>query len=107
MRLTIIPVDGFVNVGGISKFQPLDLSTCNIPSNIHALQWFDTRGWIEFSDDSDPFTPKPENQDIYSLPDWANACVDIWNNWMPPAPPEIPSAQSDYPATPVSTLPGV
>jgi hypothetical protein len=86
MRLTIIPSDGFVNVDGNSKFQPLDLSGCNIPSDVHALQWYETKGWIEFSDDNDPFTPKPANQDITELPEWANACVEVWNNWTPPEP---------------------
>lgn len=90
MRLTIVPSDGTVIVDGNAKFQPLDLSGCAIPSDVHALQWFDTRGWIEFSDDNDPFTPKPENQDIYSLPDWANACVAVWDAWTPPAPPPEP-----------------
>lgn len=88
MRLTIIPSDGFVNVDEVSKFHPLDLSGCGIPANIHALQWYETRGWIEFSDDNDPFTPKPSNEDIYSLPDWANACVQVWTDWQPPTPPE-------------------
>lgn len=84
MRLTILPSDGSVIVDGNVKFQPLDLSQCAIPSDIHALQWYENRGWIEFSDDNDPFTPKPANQDIYSLPDWANACVQVWTDWQPP-----------------------
>ena len=88
MRLTIIPVDGFVNVDGDPKFQPLDLSACGIPADVHALQWYETRGWIEFRDDEDPFTPKPANQDISELPEWATACVQVWEQWAPPAPPE-------------------
>ena len=88
MRLTIIPSDGFVNVDGNSKFQPLDLSGCNIPSDVHALQWYETRGWIEFEDDTDPFTPKAPNKDIVELPAWANTCVEVWSNWEPPVQPE-------------------
>ena len=84
MRLTIIPVDGFVSVDNVSKYQPLDLSTCAIPSDIHALQWYDTKGWIEFSDDGDPFTPKPQNELIDELPLWASHCVDVWQAWQPP-----------------------
>lgn len=93
MRLTIIPSDGFVNVDGNPKFQPFDLSTCGIPADVHALQWYDTRGWIEFRDDEDPFTPKPANQDITELPQWANACVQVWEQWTPPEPvvPETPA----------------
>lgn len=84
MRLTIIPLDGCVMVDGVNKFQPFDLSSCNIPDNIHALQWYDTRGWIEFRDDDNPFTPKDPNEDIFELPEWANNCVKIWNEWTPP-----------------------
>ena len=87
MRLTIIPIDGFVCVDEISKYQPLDISGCNIPADVHALQWYETRGWIEFRDDNDPFTPKKPNEDIYSLPDWANNCVQVWEQWTPPTPP--------------------
>ena len=84
MRLTIIPVDGFVAVDGICKYQPLDISSCNIPVDIHALQWYDNKGWIEFSDDGNPFTPKPANELISKLPSWANNCVQVWQNWTPP-----------------------
>lgn len=90
MRLTIIPVDGTVIVDDVSKCQPLDLSSCGIPADVHALQWYTTRGWIEFRDDDDPFTPKPANQDITELPAWANACVAVWEAWTPPAPPPPP-----------------
>lgn len=93
MRLTIIPVDGFVCVDNVSKFQPLDLSNCGIPADVHALQWYDTKGWIEFSDDGDPFTPKPPNELIEALPVWANHCVNVWNNWTPPEPPTPPEPQ--------------
>ena len=88
MRLTIIPVDGFVSVDNVSKYQPLDLSTCGIPTDVHALQWYDTKGWIEFSDDGDLFTPKPANEMISKLPAWANACVKVWQDWTPPEPPQ-------------------
>lgn len=98
MRLTIIPSDNFVSVDGDGSRQPLDLSVCGIPSEVHALQWFETRGWIEFTDDNDPFTPKPPNQEITELPDWANNCVAVWQAWTPPAPPPAP----DQPAEPAA-----
>ena len=98
MRLTIIPSDSFVAVDGDGSHQPLDLSGCNIPSNVHALQWYENRGWIEFNDDNDPFTPKPPNEDIYSLPDWANACVQVWTDWQPPAPSEPVAPEENTPA---------
>ena len=90
MRLTIIPVDGFVCVDNVSKYQPLDLSNCGIPTDIHALQWYDTKGWIEFSDDGDPFTPRPANELIDELPLWATNCVKVWNAWIPPEPQPQP-----------------
>ena len=54
----------------------LDLSSCNIPSNIHALQWYETEGEIEFVDNPD--RTKPMNEIINELPSWAHACVTIW-----------------------------
>lgn len=81
MRLTIIPSDNAVYVDGVAH--ELDVTTAGIPTDVHALQWYDTRGWIEFTD-VDPFTPKPANQEISELPQWANACVTVWNAWTPP-----------------------
>lgn len=95
MRLTIIPSDGYVAVDGAPKVQPLDLSGCGIPADVHALQWYENRGWIEFRDDDGPFTPKPANQEITELPQWANACVAVHAAWEPPPPPEpvVPDTQ--------------
>lgn len=87
-RITIIPSDSYVAIDSDGSHQPLDLSACGIPADVHALQWYDTRGWIEFNDDNDPFTPKPPNQEITELPAWANACVAVWESWTPPAPPQ-------------------
>ena len=83
MRLTIIPSDSAVYKDGIVR--ELDLSTCGIPENVHALQWYDTFGEIEFS--SNPGQPKPANETISELPAWANNCVAVWDAWTPPAPP--------------------
>jgi vancomycin resistance protein YoaR len=49
MRLTIIPSDKYIAVDsdGILKIQQ-DLSW--IPSNVHALQWYDTWGEVEYND---------------------------------------------------------
>lgn len=78
MQLTIIPSDNAVYIDGVVKLN-LDLSVANIPANVHALQWFDTKGWIEFSR-NDPFSEKPDNEQITELPQWANLCVNVWNN---------------------------
>lgn len=93
MKLTIIPDDSYVAVDGDNTHQPLDLATCNIPQDVHALQWFDTKGWIEFDDPTDPFSPKPPNEIIETLPEWALACVGVWEAWTPPAPPPPPENQ--------------
>lgn len=83
MKLTIIPVDG--SVGEDGKFYiNLDLASCNIPSDVHALQWDGMAGSIEFN------TPIP-NQDITTLPNWAIACSTLWDakdyeEKHPPAP---------------------
>lgn len=79
MRLTIIPSDNAVYIDGVLK-TPLDISNCGIPADVHALQWYDTRGWIEPKDDDDPFTPKAPNQEISELPEWATACAVVWNS---------------------------
>lgn len=104
MRLTIVPVDGTVIVDGVVKYQPLDLSSCGVPSEVHALQWYGTRGWIEFNDDADPFTPKAPNEDLSTLPAWAEACVAVWDAWSPPAPPVVDPALAQPTTTGTQTL---
>jgi hypothetical protein len=82
MLLTIIPVDGTVIENGIG-YNSLDLSSCGIPSNIRALQWRETSGWLEFWD--------KQNEDITELPSWVNCCLTAWNNANNPPPPPPPS----------------
>ena len=60
MKLTIIPVDGAVYVDGSSTSGLL----ISFPNNVHALQWSDSSGWIEFNTGE-------KNQDIEELPTWA------------------------------------
>jgi hypothetical protein len=94
MKLIIIPSDDAVYVDGLMKAYaplPLDLTQCGIPSNVHALQWKDTAGWIEFEDNPDG--SKPPNEPITVLPVWANSCVDVWNAWTPYVPPPAPSSE--------------
>jgi hypothetical protein len=71
MNLTIIPSDRTVYVNSVS-INELNLSTAGIPSDVHALQWDNVIGSIEFND------PNIDNQNITVLPDWANNCVAIW-----------------------------
>jgi hypothetical protein len=82
MLLTIIPVDGNVKKDGVGYID-LDLSSCAIPSNVRALQWKETSGWVEFWDQ--------QNEDITSLPSWVDCCLTVWdmaNN--PPTPLPVP-----------------
>jgi hypothetical protein len=71
MKLSIIPIDGTVVKDGVS-FIKLKFETCNIPSNVHALQWRGSEGWIE------DVSPLVENQKITELPNWANQCLVLW-----------------------------
>lgn len=90
MRLTIIPVDGNVMKDGVGYIQ-LNLSSCAIPSNVRALQWGDTLGWIEFWD--------KQNEDITELPSWVNCCLNAWQvaydqAHQPPSPPTAEKNQN-------------
>jgi hypothetical protein len=73
MKLTIIPSDKTVYVDNYSLGN-LDLSF--VPSNVHALQWKNDLGWIEFVENDD-FT-KPQNETINQLPNWANSAHNAW-----------------------------
>ena len=75
MKLVIIPIDGAVYIDGLS-YSELDLSMC--PSNVHALQWKETFGWIEYVDNEDG--TKPQNQKIEELPTWALAAKQKWED---------------------------
>jgi hypothetical protein len=74
MKITIIPSDGAVYKDNASYTR---LNLTDIPSNIHALQWKDTAGWIEFTDNPDG--TKPQNELITSLPSWAITACTKWD----------------------------
>ena len=88
MKLTIIVPDKSVYKNGLS-YANLPLS--GIPSNVHALQWSDSKGWLEFNDG----TP---NESITVLPTWANDALLQWEqaNTPPvnPTEPTIPTSVS-------------
>ena len=86
MLLTIIPVDGNVKKDEIGYIQ-LDLSSCAIPSNIRALQWRGTSGWLEFWD--------KQNEDITELPSWVDCCLAAWTVANTPVPPSPPTAEQN------------
>jgi len=71
MRVTIIPVDGFVSVDG-EGYSGLDLSF--MASDIHALQWYETDGELEIQDARGRVI---ENRPIDSLEPYQPA-LDAW-----------------------------
>ena len=75
MRLTIIPANGSVGEDG-KFYNDLDLSSCGVPTDVHALQWEEhepNKGHIEFK------SALVQNQNITELPAWANACLSKWD----------------------------
>jgi len=72
MRLVILKETSTVGKDGYFH-DNLDLSSCNLPSNLWALQWYDNNtGHIEYDD------PMIQNDEITELPAWATACVPVW-----------------------------
>jgi hypothetical protein len=86
MLLTIIPVDGNVIKDKVGYID-LDLSSCGIPSNVRALQWQETSGWLEFWDQ--------QNENITALPSWVNCCLAAWTVANTPVPPSPPTAEEN------------
>jgi len=66
-KLSIVPGDNTVYVDGIA-IVGLDLSF--VPADVHALQWYETSGWIERIGQND--------EKLEGLPDWANQAFDLW-----------------------------
>ena len=92
MKLTIIPSDGAVYEDGTSY---LGLVWEGTPVNVHALQWQDVAGWIEYVDQP--------NEDITVLPEWADNAMTAWTAANTPAPPSPPTAEQNQ-ATAVGIL---
>jgi len=69
MKLTIITSDKAVYKDSLAY---LNLSLTNIPADVHALQWDNDAGWIEYKNHVKP------NEDITALPQWANDALVIW-----------------------------
>jgi hypothetical protein len=71
MRVTIIPVDGFVSVDG-EGYHGLDLAFMD--ADIHALQWYETEGELEIKDARGRVI---ENRPIDSMEPYQPA-LDAW-----------------------------
>jgi hypothetical protein len=78
MRLTVIPDDACVSIDGLAYLY-LDLANCGVPENIHAFQWYETYGELEFKRtfQNGVFT-HPVNEIISTLPDWALSAKEKW-----------------------------
>ena len=85
MKLTIVPSDNAVCVDGAGT---LHLSWEGTPTNIHAVQWENESGWIEYNDG----TP---NEDITVLPVWTDNAVAAWTVANTPLPPTPASAEEN------------
>lgn len=70
MKLTIIPEDNSVYIDGVCINS---LTWTDTPDNVHALQWNNDIGWIEFNDGN-------KNQIITDIPIWAQNAIDAWTN---------------------------
>ena len=87
MKLTIIPSDGAVYEDGLAYSNLVWEGT---PPNVHALQWQDIAGWIEYIDQP--------NENITVLPEWADNAMAAWtvaNTPVPPPPPVPPTAEQN------------
>jgi hypothetical protein len=70
-RVTIIVDDSAVYTDQ-GVYSELDLSDCGIPDNVHALQFKDGAGEIEWKQ-------AIPNTLIDSLPNWATNCLAKWD----------------------------
>lgn len=74
MKLTIVPEDKVIVKDGIGVNFPNNLNdhiSSSIPSDIHALQWKENSGELEYVENG------RANETISVLPDWANECVTL------------------------------
>lgn len=95
MKLTIIPVDKTVYKDDVS-FGNLDL--VGIPEDVHALQWNNNSGWIEFFN-TEEFRRTP-NENITELPSWANDALQKWEEANAAAIAAAAAAKSIKPVAP-------
>ena len=86
MKLTIIPSDGAVYEDGLCYSNLLWAGT---PIDVHALQWQDVEGWIEYIDSITP------NETITVLPEWADNAMAAWTVANTPLPPKPPTAEQN------------
>ena len=72
MRVIILPKEGTVTIDG-EGFGEIDMS--KVSDDIHALQWYDTSGEIEYIDNPDDDVEGKPNKFIDKLPAWTNKLI--------------------------------
>lgn len=83
-RITIVPSDNHVVIDGVAR----KINMAGIDSTIHAVQWFSTKGEIEYNDG------KPHKK-ITSINPF-QAFIDRWTAAAPPPPlPDPPKSEAD------------
>jgi hypothetical protein len=72
-RVTIIPVDGFCSVEGVS-YNGIDMFS--VPVEVHAIQWYGTHGEVEIKD---TVTEKlVRNEFIADLSEYQSVLASYW-----------------------------
>jgi hypothetical protein len=79
-RVTIIVDDSavYLDTGVLTD---LDFSQCGIPEDVHALQWLDDKGHVEFRGQF------AHNEPITALPEWSINCIAKWEEAIQLNPP--------------------
>lgn len=95
MKLTIIKNDGAVYKDSVSYS---DLSLPTVPSDVHALQWNESTGHIEFVDNV------KANEAITELPSWANDALTSWQTAYEAEQAEIARLQAEAEARRLAKL---
>jgi len=95
MKLTIIKNDGAVYKDNLSY---LNLSLPTIPSDVHALQWNESTGHIEFVNNV------KANEAITELPSWANDALTAWQTAYDAEQAEIARLQAQAEAEKLAKL---
>lgn len=84
MRITIVPVDKIVIIDG----QPRINIDFDIDPKIHALQWYETWGEVEYK--QTPGQDYVHNKIVNSL-DGFESALSAWENWIDPDAPTVPT----------------
>jgi len=84
-RITILVDDNAVYLDEWTYIN-LDLHTCGIPEDIHALHWLNGEGQLEFRDTR-------HNQIITELPEWAHKALVLWETAYKLYPPTITASE--------------